>query len=62
MNIQIMIEWIENHIKYKFSLDELADDLGYPPYYCSFKFHQITGISIRRYVLLRRLYLSTNDL
>lgn len=29
---------------------------------CSFKFHQVTGISIRRYILLRRLYLSIVNL
>src|SRR5690606_10554673 len=45
-----------------FSLDELSKFMGYSPYYCSFKFHQATGISIRRYLLLRRLYLSLGDL
>lgn len=60
--IQSMIEWIEEHLSNTFSLDELAKYIGYSPYYCSFKFHQATGISIRRYVLLRKLYLSTEDL
>ncbi|WP_399630191.1 helix-turn-helix transcriptional regulator [Sporosarcina sp. SG10008] len=60
--IQLMIDWVEEHLNKEFSLDELANYLGYSPYYCSFKFHQVTGISIRRYVLLRRLYLSTADL
>lgn len=60
--IQLMIDWIETNFKNKFSLDELSNYMGYSPYYCSFKFHQITGISIRRYILLRRLYLSTEDL
>ncbi|MBC5636727.1 helix-turn-helix transcriptional regulator [Ornithinibacillus sp. BX22] len=61
-HIQLMIDWIEDNLTNKFSLDELAHYMGYSPYYCSFKFHQVTGISIRRYVLLRRLYLSTKDL
>lgn len=60
--IQLMIDWIEGNLKDEFSLEELASYMGYSPYYCSFKFHQITGISIRRYILLRRLYLSTEDL
>lgn len=60
--IQLMIDWIEANLKNKFSLDELSNYMGYSPYYCSFKFHQVTGISIRRYILLRRLYLSTEDL
>ncbi|MCM3666992.1 AraC family transcriptional regulator [Mesobacillus subterraneus] len=60
--IQLMIDWIEANLKNKFSLNELSNYMGYSPYYCSFKFHQVTGISIRRYILLRRLYLSTEDL
>jgi AraC-like DNA-binding protein len=60
--IQLMIDWIEANLKNKFSLNELSSYMGYSPYYCSFKFHQVTGISIRRYILLRRLYLSTEDL
>lgn len=60
--IQQMIDWIEDKLLGEFSLDELASHMGYSPYYCSFKFHQATGISMRRYILLRRLYLSTGDL
>lgn len=60
--LQLMIDWIEDNLKNEFSLDVLANYMGYSPYYCSFKFHQATGISIRRYILLRRLYLSTEDL
>src|SRR5699024_827400 len=60
--VQEMIDWIEKHLKDPFSLDQLSGHMGYSPYYCSFKFHQVTGISIRRYLLLRRLYVSTNEL
>nr|WP_144921712.1 AraC family transcriptional regulator [Paenibacillus bovis] len=60
--IQQVIDWIEANLKEEFSLEDLASYMGYSPYYCSFKFHQATGISIRRYILLRRLYLSTEDL
>ncbi|WP_449621008.1 helix-turn-helix domain-containing protein [Robertmurraya sp. Marseille-Q9965] len=60
--IQRIIDWIEENLKKEFSLEGLASYMGYSPYYCSFKFHQATGISIRRYILLRRLYLSTEDL
>ncbi|MDA1679559.1 helix-turn-helix domain-containing protein [Bacillus cereus group sp. TH152-1LC] len=61
-HIQKMIDWIESRLKEEFSLNELSRYMGYSPYYCSFRFHQVTGISIRRYILLRRLYLSTEDL
>ncbi|PEN02018.1 AraC family transcriptional regulator [Bacillus wiedmannii] len=61
-HIQQMIDWIESNLKEEFSLNELSRYMRYSPYYCSFKFHQVTGISIRRYVLLRKMYLSTVDL
>ncbi|WP_166704932.1 helix-turn-helix domain-containing protein [Bacillus albus] len=61
-HIQKMIDWIESNLKEEFSLNELSRYMSYSPYYCSFRFHQVTGISIRRYILLRRLYLSTEDL
>ncbi|MDF9450277.1 helix-turn-helix domain-containing protein [Bacillus toyonensis] len=60
--IQQMIDWIEKNLRKEFSLEKLSHYMGYSPYYCSFKFHQATGVSIRRYVLLRRLYLSTEEL
>ncbi|MDC7975317.1 MULTISPECIES: AraC family transcriptional regulator [Bacillus] len=53
---------MESNLKEEFSLNELSRYMSYSPYYCSFRFHQVTGISIRRYILLRRLYLSTEDL
>ncbi|MGK0532389.1 helix-turn-helix domain-containing protein [Bacillus sp. 'calajunan'] len=61
-HIQKMIDWIESNLKEEISLNELSRYMGYSPYYCSFRFHQVTGISIRRYILLRRLYLSAEDL
>ncbi|MEC0244560.1 AraC family transcriptional regulator [Paenibacillus chitinolyticus] len=60
--IQQIIDWIEENLINEFSLERLSSHMGYSPYYCSFKFHQATGVSIRRYILLRRLYLSTEDL
>ncbi|WP_342387204.1 helix-turn-helix transcriptional regulator [Salinicoccus bachuensis] len=60
--IQSMINWIEENLAGEFNLDDLAEYIGYSPYYCSFKFHQITGVTIKSYVKSRRLYLSTKDL
>ncbi|WP_340637882.1 AraC family transcriptional regulator [Bacillus cereus] len=64
-HIQQIIDWSESNLKEEFSLNKLSRYMGYSPYYCSFNFHQVTGISIRRYILLRKLYLSkeglTND-
>ncbi|EUJ29884.1 Right origin-binding protein [Listeria grayi] len=60
--IQDMIDWIEENLLATISLDKLSVHMGFSPYYCSFKFHQSTGMSIRQYTLLRRLYLSTKKL
>ncbi len=60
--IQDMIDWIEEHLFEGFSLMKLSDAMGYSSYYCSFKFHQITGISIKRYMTLRKTYLSSISL
>ncbi|MGE8206479.1 helix-turn-helix transcriptional regulator [Heyndrickxia sp. NPDC080065] len=60
--IQEMIDWIEDHLFDDFSLKNLGNDMGYSPFYCSFKFHQMTGISIKRYLALRKIYLSSIEL
>ncbi|MFJ6208652.1 helix-turn-helix transcriptional regulator [Lysinibacillus sp. NPDC092081] len=60
--IQDMIDWIEEHLFEGFSLMKLSEVMGYSSYYCSFKFHQITGISIKRYITLRKTYLSSISL
>lgn len=57
--VQRMIDWTEDHLFEGFSLLEMSEKMGYSPYYCSFKFHQITGISLKRYMALRRIYLSS---
>ncbi|MBN1647859.1 MAG: helix-turn-helix transcriptional regulator [Spirochaetales bacterium] len=37
------------------SLSAIARRLGYSPYYCSRKFHESTGMSIREYISRRRI-------
>ncbi|TVT29715.1 helix-turn-helix transcriptional regulator [Salinicoccus cyprini] len=59
---QWMVDWMEDHLDKKFNLNELAVHMGYSPYYCSFRFHQATGMTIRSYVKNRRLFLSAADL
>lgn len=60
--MQEMIDWIEDHLFEDFSLESLGNDMGYSPYYCSFKFHQMTGITIKRYMSLRKIYLASIEL
>lgn len=60
--IQHMIDWIEEHLFEDFSLLRLSEKMGYSPYYCSFKFRHSTGVSIKSYRTLRRLFLSSISL
>ncbi|MFD1884160.1 helix-turn-helix transcriptional regulator [Paenibacillus wenxiniae] len=62
--VQQMIDSIEHTIaqQHEFSLPELAQQIGYSPFYCSFLFRHHTGISIRKYILLRRSFLAASRL
>ena len=60
--MQKMINWIENHLVEDFSLKKLGCYMGYSPYYCSFKFHQLAGMTIKKYISLRKVYLASIDL
>lgn len=53
--IQKMIDWIEEHISEESILQEMSNQIGYSPYYCSTRFHEIVGMTIRSYVAGRRL-------
>ncbi|WP_046216111.1 helix-turn-helix transcriptional regulator [Paenibacillus wulumuqiensis] len=57
--VQEMINWLEQHLLGEFSLAELGRSVGYSPYYCSFLFRHHTGISMKRYIQLRRTFLSS---
>ena len=56
--IQKMIDWIEDNLCEEPSLMQMAEHIGYSPYYCSTRFHEITGMTIKRYVSGRRLRLA----
>ena len=56
--IQKMIDWIEENICEKPSLIQMAEHIGYSPYYCSARFHEITGMTVKSYVSGRRLALA----
>lgn len=53
--IQSMIDWIEGHISENPSLMQLSAQIGYSPYYCSVRFHEITGMTLKSYIAGRRL-------
>ena len=57
-SIQKMIDWIEENICCDPTLMQMAKHIGYSPYYCSTRFHEITGMTVKRYVSGRRLRLA----
>jgi AraC family of transcriptional regulator, multidrug resistance transcriptional activator len=60
--VEKMIELIEDHLTDTPSLTEISNHVGYSPFYCSAKFHQITGITIRSYIANRKLSLAVMEL
>ncbi|MCH5324394.1 MAG: helix-turn-helix transcriptional regulator [Eubacterium sp.] len=61
-SIQKMIDWIEEHITESPTLLEMSKQIGYSPYYCSVRFHEICGMTIKSYVSLRRLTLAAVEI
>ncbi|MBV8041742.1 AraC family transcriptional regulator [Pluralibacter sp.] len=50
-----IMQWVETHYEQKFSLDALAQDIGFSRSYTSRIFRQQTGGSIHEYLLTRRI-------
>ena len=57
-----LFEYVEKNIENKIGLKELADFMGYSPYYISRKFMDLYGIPITAYVRIRKLQYSIKDL
>lgn len=53
--VQKMIDWIEAHLTEDLTLLEMSRQIGYSPYYCSSRFHTLTGMTLKRYIAKRRL-------
>lgn len=53
--VQKMIDWIEENICDEPSLLKMSEHIGYSPWYCSARFHEITGMTIKSYISGRRL-------
>lgn len=56
--IESMVEWIENNLTENPTLTELSGYIGYSPYYCSAKFHETVGITMKQYIAKRKLSLA----
>lgn len=53
--VQQVLDWIEDNIMNDCTLLDMSRQIGYSPYYCSSRFHAITGKTIRSYVAGRKL-------
>jgi AraC-like DNA-binding protein/predicted transcriptional regulator YdeE len=62
MNVQRMIDFIERNLTREFTLEDVADRLGYSPFHCTRWFHRVLGMSLRRYIGLRRLTVAAQAL
>lgn len=56
-----LFEYVEKNIENKMGLKELADFMGYSPFYISRKFMDFYGIPITAYVRIRKLQYSIKD-
>ncbi len=57
-----LFDYVEKNIENKLELKELADFMGYSPYYISRKFMDFYGLPITGYVRIRKLQYSIKDL
>ena len=60
--IKKALAFIDEHIEDKLLLNDIANHLGYSPFYVSRMFSQIMGISIVSYVRMRKLQYAFSDL
>lgn len=57
-----MIEWIEQNLDQSKILEQLSKESGYPPWYCSVMFHDVTKMTLKSYVSGRRLARATQEI
>lgn len=60
--VQKMIDWIEENLCEEPGLMKMSGQIGYSPCYCSVKFHEITGMTLRDYISGRRLAKATFEI
>ena len=57
-----MIDWIEQNITDDPTLLKMSKQVGYSPFYCSSRFHEIVGMTLRSYIAGRRLCRATLEI
>lgn len=54
-HVESITDWLENHYRRPFRLEEMADDLFLSPYHLSHLFKEAAGITLSEYITLRRI-------
>ncbi|HDX8866177.1 TPA: helix-turn-helix domain-containing protein [Klebsiella michiganensis] len=57
-----LVEWIESQLTSKLSLDTVAAKSGYSKWYLQRFYHEFTGITLSRYIRLRKLSAAAAEL
>lgn len=57
-----MVNWVEENIKRNPTLEEMSEQVGYSPFYCSSKFHEYVGVTFKKYVAKRKLSLAALEI
>jgi len=60
--VQIIKVWIDENLENIPSLSELAKHIGYSYFYVTRKFHEIEGVSFRKYIVNRKIQQAAIDL
>lgn len=60
--VEKMVKWVEDNIGNNPTLEKMASYVGYSEYYCSSKFHEVTGVTFKEYVSKRKLSLAARSL
>jgi AraC family transcriptional regulator len=61
-SVQKMLDCVEVKLTSPLTLEMLAVQLNYSPYYCTRQFHKYAGISLRNYIRLRKVSSAVIDL
>ena len=61
-SVQKMLDCVEEKLTEPLTLEMLAEQLNYSPYYCTRQFHKYAGISLRNYIRLRKVSSAVIDL
>ena len=60
--VEKMVKWVEDNLSDNPTLEKMASYVGYSEYYCSSKFHEVTGVTFKEYVSKRKLSLAAKSL